>query len=138
MHLRRHQQLFSLGGKSSQNKEGIKLPPMGQLKLSVYFGQIVHTVFFYLLYPRSVLGRNFSFGSKISKLWHKTQGKTGKYLLQIKYTGKASATQTPCTPSSASAQLVKIHAVQTSTAHSLWHNSFSYMIQKEAESLSAP
>lgn len=37
----RHQQLFSVGNRSSQNKEGIKRPPKGPLKRSIYFWQIV-------------------------------------------------------------------------------------------------
>lgn len=36
------QQLFSVGNRSSQNKEGIKPPPKRQLKCSIYFWQIVH------------------------------------------------------------------------------------------------
>lgn len=37
------QQLFSVGNRSSQNKEGIKPPPKGPFKHSIYFWQIVHT-----------------------------------------------------------------------------------------------
>lgn len=37
------QQLFLVGNRSSQNKEGIKPPPKGPLERSIYFWQIVHT-----------------------------------------------------------------------------------------------
>lgn len=85
----RHQQLFSVGNRSSQNKEGIKPPPKGPLKRFIYFWQKkLYTPFCNWLYRRPVMGRNFSPALKILKLWDKTQRKEGKSPLQIKHTGK--------------------------------------------------
>lgn len=91
------------------------------------------TSFFHRLYPRSVVGRKFSPALKIPKLRDETQRKAGRESLAGKTQGRLGdpdSMQPPALPSTS------CEDAGCTTPHcSLQHVPFSYMIQREPESL---